>query len=356
VIAWRAVEAEQMAASTTRIRAWAATAACVLALAGTAAAQAYKAPRNAFGQPDFSGVWTNASLTQLERPSQVKSLVITPAEARTLEQWWTRMRASDTAPTDPDAPAPKSGQDPGGYNTFWMDPGSKVGAIGGELRSSWLVEPADGKLPYSPEGRKLFMAEVAKIQTNFDGPEVRQLAERCLLGFGSTAGPPMMNVLYNNTYQIQQARDAVVILVEMNHDARIVRLNDPTRPPPNVRPWMGNSVGRWEGDTLVVETSNFNPGEQLRPGIPTTFFVSQDAKVTERFTRISDSQILYEFKVEDPKVFTTAWRGEMPLNATKGPVYEYACHEGNYALPGILRGARRTEADGKKVEAVKVSE
>ena len=320
-------------------------------LAAAAGAEDYKAPRNSFGQPDFSGIWTNASLTQLERPSQVKSLVITEAQARTLEQWWTQMRESDSGPTDPNAPAPAKANDPGGYNAFWLDPGSRVGSIRGELRSSWLVEPADGKLPYSAEGRKRFMAEVVRIQTNYDGPEGRQLAERCLLGFGSTAGPPMMNVLYNNIYQIQQAKDHVVILVEMNHDARIVRLADKAHPKADIRPWMGDSIGWWEGDTLVVETTNFNPGEQLRPGIPTTFYVSQDARVTERFTRVSPTQILYEFKVEDPKVYASAWRGEMPLNASKGPLYEYACHEGNYALPGILSGARQAEAAGRKPEA-----
>ena len=349
--------AEEMVISNIAVRAT--TVACVLAwavLAGAAGAEAYKAPRNAFHQPDFSGVWTNASLTQLERPPQVKSLVITEAQARILEQWWTQMRASDSGPSDPNAPAPTKANDPGGYNAFWMDPGNKVGSIRGELRSSWLVEPADGKLPYSAEGRKRFMAEVVRIQTNFDGPEGRQLAERCLLGFGSTAGPPMMNVLYNNTYQIQQAKDYLVILVEMNHDARIVRLADRTHPKADIRLWMGDSVGWWEGDTLVVETTNFNPGEQLRPGIPTTFYVSEDAKVTERFTRISPTQILYEFKVEDPKVYTSTWRGEMPLNATKGPLYEYACHEGNYALPGILAGARHAEAAGKKPEAADSSQ
>ncbi|MES2721535.1 MAG: hypothetical protein V4656_00130 [Pseudomonadota bacterium] len=329
-------------------------------LVGPATAQAYKAPRNGFGQPDLEGVWTNASVTQLERPAQFKSLVITEAQARALEQGMARMLAADANPSDPNAPAPKSGGDPGGYNSFWIDAGTRMGSIEGEYRSSWIVEPADGKLPYSPAGRALFAAEVRKIQTNFDGPEGRQLAERCLLGFGSTAGPPMMNVLYNNMYQIQQARDHLVIVVEMNHDARIVRLMangaDKRRPASHVRPWMGDSIGWWEGDTLVVETTHFNPGEQLRPGIPTTFYVSQDAKVTERFTRVSPTQIRYAFTVDDPKVYSTVWRGEMPFNATKGPVYEYACHEGNYSLPGILAGARRTEADGGKVEAVVVGE
>jgi len=334
-------------------------AACAVAIvlaAGAASAQAYKAPRNAFGQPDFSGVWSNASLTQLERPPNLKSLVITEAEARTLEQGMAALRAADSRPTDPNAPAPTAASDPGGYNAFWIDPGSKAGRIGDQIRSSWLIDPADGRLPYSPEGRKLFMAEVVKIQTNFDGPEGRQVAERCLMGFGSTAGPPMMNVLYNNTYQIQQAKDHVAIVVEMNHDVRVIRLTDRTHPPKHIRKWMGDSVGWWEGDTLVVETVGFHPGEQLRPGIPTTFFVSTEAKVTERFTRISDKQILYEFTVDDPKVYTRPWKGEMPLNAAKGPVYEYACHEGNYALPGILAGARRIEKDGGKAEAVEVGE
>ena len=327
-------------------------------LAGAASgADAYKAPRNGFGQPDLSGIWTNASITQLERPPQLKGLTLTAAQAQAMEQGgMARMRAADARPSDPNAPAPAQADNPGGYNAFWLDPGTKVGSILGQHRSSWIVEPADGRLPYSAEGRKFLASEVARIQGNFNGPEARQLAERCVLGFGSTAGPPMMNVLYNNTYQIQQAKDHVVVVVEMNHDARIIRLTDRTHPKPEIRPWMGDSFGWWEGDTLVVETTNFNAGEQLRPGIPTTLLVSKDAKVTERFTRVSATQILYEFKVEDPKVYTAVWRGEMPFNTTKGPVYEYACHEGNYALPGILAGARRIEADGGEVEKVEVGE
>jgi hypothetical protein len=339
-----------------RTRILAAAAAATLLASGAHAAEAWKTPRNAFGQPDFSGTWTNASVTQLERPAQFKSLEITPEQARSLETSIARFRDADARPSDPTQGAPKAGQDPGGYNAFWIDAGTRVGRIGDSLRSSWLIEPADGRLPYSPEGRKRFMAEVLKIQTNFEGPEGRQVAERCLMGFGSTAGPPMMNVLYNNTYQIQQSKDAVVVVVEMNHDARIIRLDRREHLPAHIRPWMGDSVGWWEGDTLVVETTNFHPGEQLRPGIPTTFYVSQDAKVTERFTRISAQQIRYEFKVEDPAVYTAPWRGEMPLNAAKGPVYEYACHEGNYALPGILRGARVAESEGKTPERVEVGE
>jgi hypothetical protein len=224
------------------------------------------------------------------------------------------------------------------------------------VRTSWLVEPADGKLPYKPEGYKLYQDTLTKARNTFDGPEARPLGERCILGFGSSAGPPMLNVLYNNNYQIQQAKDHVVIVVEMNHDARIIRLADKTRPPAHIRTWMGDSVGRWEGDTLVVETSGFNPGESLRPYFGASLFLSPDAKVTERFKRISKDQILYAFEVDDPKVYKQVWKAEMPLNATKGPVYEYACHEGNYSLPGILAGARKAESEGRRPEAVELGE
>jgi hypothetical protein len=166
----------------------------------------------------------------------------------------------------------------------------------------------------------------------------------------------MLNVLYNNNYQIVQTADSVAIVVEMNHDVRTIRLNAKGHLPPSIRPWMGDSIGRWEGETLVVETTNFNPGESLRPYFGATMYLSKDAKVTERFTRVSPTQILYQFAVEDPTVFSQTWRGEMPLNATKGPVYEYACHEGNYALPGILAGARHGEKEGKAPEEVGLSE
>jgi len=282
---------------------------------------------------------------------------MTEAQAKAAEAARAKqMNAAASTPTDPNAPAPPKANDPGGYNAVWIDPGTSFGRIGGEVRTSWLVDPADGKLPYSPEGKKLFDTTQTRARTDFDGPEIRPLGERCMLGFGSTAGPPMMNVLYNNNYQFQQSKDAVVILVEMNHDARIIRLADRRHPPSNITPWMGDSVGWWEGDTLVVETTNFNPQESLRPYFAASLFLSPSAKVTERFTRTSASQILYEFTVDDPKVFTQSWRAQMAFNATKGPVYEYACHEGNYALPGILGGARRAEKEGRKPDAVDLIE
>jgi hypothetical protein len=332
-----------------------AAAAMVLAASAACAAD-YKAPRNAFGQPDFEGVWTNASLTSLERGPQFKTLTITDAQAKAMESSRARMMEAQSKPTDPNAPAPKAGEDPGGYNAFWTDPGTHMGRIRGEVRTSWLVDPADGKLPYRPEGYKLYQDTLTKARNTFDGPEARPLGERCILGFGSSAGPPMLNVLYNNNYQIQQAKDHVVIVVEMNHDARVIRLADKRRPPAHIRTWMGDSVGWWDGDTLVVETVGFNPGESLRPYFGASLFLSPDAKVTERFTRISADQILYAFEVDDPKIYSRVWKAEMPLNAAKGPVYEYACHEGNYSLPGILAGARKAEAEGRRPDAVDIAE
>jgi len=335
--------------ATTALAAW-------VALSGAALAADYRAPRTAFGQPDLQGVWTNASLTTLERPPMFRTLTVSEAQAAAFEKARAARRAAADGPTDPNAPAPPVANDPGGYNAGWTDPGTAMGRIGGEVRTSWLIDPADGKLPYSAAGRKAFDTSLRRARTDFDGPEARPLGERCILGFGSSAGPPMLNVLYNNNYQIVQAPDAVAIVVEMNHDVRTIRLNATTHLPPNIRPWMGDSIGHWEGETLVVETTNFNPGESLRPYFGATLYLSKDAKVTERFTRVSPSQILYEFQVEDPGVFTQTWKAQMPLNATKGPVYEYACHEGNYALPDILSGARAAEKAGKSPEAANLSE
>ena len=329
------------------------------------AAKGYKAPRNPWGQPDLSGVWSPATITRLERDPALKDrLVMTDAEAKALEGENAAFNAKDLAKSDlsvkvDDLECGVKGFPRGpecGYNNFWVDPGTKVLRIAGQPRASILVTPKDGRLPLKPEALARQRAQFGNARVgNFDGPERRPLGERCLVGFGSTSGPPMLPVLYNNHYQIQQTRDQVVIVVEMVHDARIIRLNDKHRP--NAMPtWMGDSIGWWEGDTLVVETTQFNPGESLRPYFDNTIYLSQDAKVTERFTRISKDQILYQFSVDDPKVYARPWKAEMPLNASKGPVYEYACHEGNYSLPGILAGARKAESEGRKPDAVELSE
>jgi len=328
-----------------------------LAPAAIAASPApYKAPRAIDGQPDLEGTWTNASITALERPAAFKELVISEADAKRVEAQRAAQRAAGDRPTNPNDPAPRSGVDPGGYNTGWTDPGTTLGRIKGQLRSSWLVDPADGKLPYTAEGKAAFAKQLNYVRSTFDGPESRPLGERCILGFGSTAGPPMLNVLYNNNYQFVQSRDTIAILVEMNHDVRTIRLNTKQHLPANVRPWMGDSIGWWEGDTLVVETTNFNPAEGLRPNMSVSYFMSPDAKVTERFTRVAKDQILYSFTVDDPKTYSKPWRAEMALNSTNGQIYEYACHEGNHALEGILAGARQDEKAGRKTAAVDLGE
>lgn len=323
------------------------TLACLIALiapfvaassSAESGAEAWQPPRMSWGAPDLQGTWTNATITGLERPFQLRSPVLTPQEASGVENWTADFYAAiDQLPEGP----LKAGADVGGYNTFWMDPGSRLARVGGEIRSSLIVDPSDGKIPYSPHGSAMLSKRLADFQ-NADNPETRFLGERCIVGFGSTGGPPMLPVLYNNHYQIVQSPGFVVILVEMNHDARIIRIGG-ERLPETIRPWLGDSIGHWESETLVVETTQFNPGQSFRASLRHQIYMSPDAIVVERFTRIGLREILYEFSVEDPSVFTQVWRGEVPMLAADGQIYEYACHEGNYSLTGVLAGARKED-------------
>jgi hypothetical protein len=308
------------------------------ALPLAAAGEAWVQPRMPWGDPDLQGTWSNATLTGLERFDEVEKLVLTEDEAREIESGFSGLLASiDDVP----AGELEAGEDVGGYNTFWMDPGKRLARVRGEIRSSLLIEPADGKLPWSWRGRGRLLRRFLQLR-KADDPETRLLGERCLVGFGSTGGPPMLPVLYNNHYQIVQAPGFVMILVEMNHDARIIRLGAAHRPLP-IRPWLGDSVGRFDGDTLVVETTQFHPQQSFRASLRHRLFVAPDAKVTERFTRVGEKEILYEFAVDDPEHYTGVWRGEMPLLAAEGRIFEYACHEGNYSLANILAGEREKD-------------
>lgn len=313
------------------------------ALAQGANPAAYQPPRTDDGRPSFEGHWSNTSLTVLERPRDLTKPVLSDAEAQRAASVRNQASARDSAPTDPSSPPPAAGRDVGGYNAFWTDTGTSFAKIGGEYRSSWLVEPADGKLPYSEAGRKTFAAAFAQQRTANTDPELRSLGERCLLGFGSSAGPPMLNVSYNNNYQIVQTSDTVLIFAEMIHDARIVRLQGGHQPA-SMKRWMGDSVGRWEGDTLVIETTNMHPQESMRVYYGQSLYISDKAKITEKLTRISDTQLLYRFEVDDPAIYSQVWRAEMIFNASTEPSYEYACHEGNYSMPGILAGGRKEDA------------
>ncbi len=331
------------------------SAAPAIAAAQTLAPKDWQPPRTAEGHPDLQGVWTNATITPLERPQKFDKLMLSDAEAQQLEQAEAEFNEAANAPTDPKTKAEDLPESCGrgfsgancGYNNFWVDPGTKVISLNGEKRSSMIVDPPNGKLPaMTPEAQQRFAARMATFRTGggglADGPEMRSLGERCIMSFGSSAGPPMIPLLYNNNYQIVQTQGAVMIHVEMVHDVRIVRLDGKPRPE-NVRTWMGDSIGRWEGDTLVVETTKIRPEQGFRGS-------AEMLKVTERFTRIGPKQILYRFTVEDPGTYTRPFIGEIAMNATDEKIYEYACHEGNYALPGILAGARADEqaaASGK---------
>jgi hypothetical protein len=296
----------------------------------------YRAPRTSFGQPDLQGVWTNSTLTPVERPTSLgEKLVLSEQEARAMETAMARRLAAADAPSNPETQL-RAGGDPGGYNLFWMDPGTKIAFVDGQFRTSITVEPKNGRLPpFTPLGAKL-NAEIndAALQRAFEGPEGRPLGERCLAAFGNASGPPMLPVIYNSNYQIVQGPNHVMIMVEMPHDVRVVHLDN--KPLPDaIRPWMGHSVGRWD---LQIG------GGALYRRAPT----SSKLKVTERFTRTGPSAIRYEFKLEDPEIFVGPWRGEMMLHQMPTPIYEYACHEGNYALPGILAGAREEEKAAAK--------
>jgi hypothetical protein len=306
-------------------------------------AEEYQPPRAADGRPLLDGVWTNASLTTLTRPRGVE-LVLAPAEAESLAagHFHNVRAAADLEPSDPNREPQAVERLPpvGNYNAFWVDPGAAYAVVRGEIRSSWIVAPEDGQVPLSPEVRER-SRERRAARAAHDGPEALSLGERCLLGFGGTAGPPMLNVLYNNYYRIVQTASHVLILVEMVHDARIVRL-DSAHAPPEGSSWLGDSIGWWEGDTLVVETTGFHPARAEEGPLPYT----ASAVVVERITRVSDDGLLYQFEIVDPQTFSQPIGGEMTFRAAGDRLYEYACHEGNYAIGGILRGARLAEREG----------
>ncbi|MDZ7784510.1 MAG: hypothetical protein U5K56_16760 [Halioglobus sp.] len=310
-----------------------------LLLAGGVCADEWQVPRMPWGDPDLQGIWTNATITTLSRPDEIDELVLSEAQAAALEREGEEALAKIDDLPEGDL---KAGDSVGGYNAFWVDPGTRVLRVRGEPRSSIIVEPEDGDIPYTLWGRARFYWNGYKMLNWHNNPEERPLGERCTVGFGSTGGPPMLPVLYNNNYQIAQTEDHVFILVEMNHNVRTIRL-DAEPLPAAVRPWLGDSIGHWEGDTLVVRTTQFHPQQNLRAAIKHQFYMTEDSVVEERFTRINENEILYQFTVTDDSIYRRPWRGELTLRATEGPIYEYACHEGNYALPNILSGARQEE-------------
>ena len=315
------------------------------------------APVAAWGSPDLQGVWDFRTMTPLQRPEdQADKAFLTENEATALEAGIKARRARQLEPsevrTEP-LPAGGGGVAVGGYNDFWLDYGTNVV---GDRRTSLIIDPPDGRLPpLTPEGDALRQVgslredlpiaapvRVRSAGTGADRPEDRGLAERCLVGFNN--GPPMMPSGYNNNMQLFQTPDTVVILTEMVHDARIVPLDGRAGPSDTIRLWSGASRGRWEGDTLVVETANFSSKTaSFDPGATTAIGTGETLRLTERFRRVDEGTLLYEFTVNDPTYFTKTFTAAIPMLRSDEPMFEYACHEGNYGLLNILRGARADE-------------
>ena len=328
-----------------------------LAMAMTAPALA-QVPRAADGKPDLTGIWTNASLTPLARDRGVAKLVVDDAEAQAIVKKTGLAGISADDPefratySDPNKGAPeKGGADFGlkGYDGFWVAPGDALARVKGEWRTSNIVEPANGQIPYKNPAA-VMQKQMKGFQTYmtgkapYEGPEEPTLSERCLIGFGQTGGPGMLSVLYNNNYQFVQTPEHMMILVEMAHDARIVpifKTADEARKghrPNAIKPWLGDTVGWWEGDTFVMETRNVNPLQAEDMSVE----LSPNGVVTERLTRTAKDDIFYEFSVNDPEHYTQPWKAELSFYPSPS-LYEYACHEGNHGMIGILAGARELE-------------
>ncbi len=313
--------------------------------------------------PDLSGTYDAATLTPLERPEFLGETKHVYKWVATALSWAAGLALEQLGggESDPNREAPPRGGDGsgeafgagnvGGYNTFWIDPGSNGFEIDGKYRTSVIIDPPNGRQPeMTPKGR----AQVADNFSSFthkntgtawwleeegpgpyDGPEDLALAERCLLGF--SAGPPMLPGIYNNFKRIVQTEDHIMILLEMVHDARIIRLNS-EHAPASERSWLGDSIGWWEGQTLVVDTTNFREDTGLYGG-------DENLHLVERFSQLENGDLLYHFTVDDPTAWTATWSGEYSWRKNDNKVYEYACHEGNYAMGNILRGARLLESE-----------
>jgi hypothetical protein len=343
-----------------------ASASPALAAQAPAPVRAYAVPHNAFGQPDLSGTWSNASLTpQARSPLYGSRTTNSPQEVKIIETGAADTVEKGNAVSDLNTPLTTAGN-VGAYNQGWIDGGSRVMRVRGEPRTSILTTP-DGQVPVrrgqsprQPEagagtveaglhaarltaGIDVFTAQgnttgqAAAVRAGqFDNPESRSLGERCIISFGRNGGPPMLaNGFYNNNYEFVQSRDAVAINIEMVHDTRVVHIGGKHRTD-GVRPWFGDSIGRYDGNTLVIETTNIPKGQNYNGSW-------ENLKVTERVTPVGKGRLHYQFTVEDPTTWDKPWGGEYEFTPTNGRIQEYACHEGNYAMEGMLAGAREDE-------------
>jgi hypothetical protein len=295
-------------------------------------AKKWTAPRTADGQPDLQGIWTNATITPLERPKDLAGKeFFTEQEAGEYEKRIVQDSNRDRRGRDSDSDLS------GAYNELWFDRGAKVVPT---RRTSLVVDPSDGKVPpLNPEAQRVAVARAEAAKRPPAGPEDLGLPVRCIVW--PTSGPPMLPTAYNNNYQILQTPGYVTILIEMIHDVRIIPLDGRPHIAKNIRQWLGDSRGHWEDQTLVVDTTNFTD--------KTHFMGSgQNLHLVERFTRTNANTMLYQFTVEDPITFTRPWKAEAPLTKATGPIYEYACHEGNYSMASMLKGARMQEKEAEE--------
>jgi hypothetical protein len=287
-------------------------------------------PRTPDGRPDLQGFWSFATVTPFERPENLAGkAVLSDEEAAEFEK-----QAADRAVQDVNRQRGTAADVGRAYNDFWYDRGTKVV---GTRQTSIVVDPPNGRIPaLTADGtaRATARTTARRQRGPADGPEDRSLGERCILGFN--AGPPFVPSAYNNNIQIVQTRDYVMIMTEMVHDARIVPLDGRPHMPSSARPWMGDSRGRWEGDTLVVETTNFSDKNLYRGA-------TANLRLVERFSRSAEGMLVYEFTVDDPATWTQPWTGRVPLEKLDEQIYEYACHEGNLGMEGILKGTRADE-------------
>ncbi|MGD1097527.1 MAG: hypothetical protein ABSB35_36770 [Bryobacteraceae bacterium] len=299
-----------------------------LAVLTAAAVAGQTLARTPDGQPDLQGIWTNISITPMERPAQFAGKeFMTAQEAAAYEkQFMERRDQRDSVDTT------------GPFKEAWFDSGT---AVVKTRRTSIVIDPPDGKIPaLTPEAQKAERARREALRRPPLSPEDRQLNERCIMW--PTDGPPMISSSYNNNYRIVQTPGYVAIYIEMIHDVRLIPLDGRPHLPSNIRNWMGDSRGHWEGETLVVDTTNFTD--------KTSFHGSdRNLHVIERFTRTAPDTLLYQFTIDDPTAFAGKWTGEVPWSPAPGPIYEYACHEGNYVtMDAMLRNARAEEEAAKK--------
>jgi hypothetical protein len=298
-------------------------------------AKTWTPARTADAQPDLTGIWSNATLTPLERPAELAGKeTLTEQEADAFVKQTIQRNNADRRDGGADADIGRA------YNEAWYDRGTKVI---GDRRTSLIVDPPDGKVPaLTPEAQKrLADARQTAALHAFDGPENRPLTERCI-----TRGLPMLPGPYNNNFQIMQSPGFVTILIEAEHDVRTIPVDGRPHLPQNVRMWLGDSRGHWEGNTLVVDTTNFTSKSNFRGS-------SENLHLVERFTRTGPETMTYKVTVEDPTTFTKPWTADIPMSKTAGPIFEMACHEGNYAMTGILGGARAEEKKAAEEAAKK---